>query len=58
LLQNLGFLAFTLPQVEMLMPTKKPRGQALTPEQKAVYQELTRRRLEIEQSTAASSAGA
>jgi hypothetical protein len=28
-LQDLGFLAFTLPQVEILMPTKKPRGQAL-----------------------------
>jgi hypothetical protein len=29
-LQDLGFLAFTLPQVEILMPMKKPRGQALT----------------------------
>jgi hypothetical protein len=26
LLQDLGFLAFTLPQVEVIMPTKKPRG--------------------------------
>ncbi len=26
LLQDLGFLAFTLPQVEILMPTKKPCG--------------------------------
>jgi hypothetical protein len=26
LLQDLGFLAFTLPQVDILMPTKKPRG--------------------------------
>src|SRR4026208_2044718 len=26
LLQDLGFLAFTLPEVEVLMPTKKPRG--------------------------------
>ena len=33
LLQDLGFLAFTLPQVEILMPTKKPRGQELTLEQ-------------------------
>ena len=33
LLQALGFLAFTLPQVEILMPTKKPRGQELTREQ-------------------------
>ena len=33
LLQDLGFLAFTLPEVEILMPTKKPRGQELTLEQ-------------------------
>jgi hypothetical protein len=33
LLQDLGFLAFTLPQVEILMPTKKPRGEELTREQ-------------------------
>ena len=30
LLQDLGFLAFTLPQVEICMPTKKPRGQELS----------------------------
>ena len=30
LLQDLGFLAFTLPEVTILMPTKKPRGQELT----------------------------
>jgi hypothetical protein len=29
LLQDLGFLAFTLPQVEILMPTKTPCGQEL-----------------------------
>ena len=33
LLQDLGFLALTLPQVEILMPAKKPRGQELTREQ-------------------------
>jgi hypothetical protein len=33
LLQELGFLAFTLPQVEILMPTKKPRDEELTREQ-------------------------
>ena len=32
-LQDLGFLAFTLPQVEILMPTKKPCGEELTREQ-------------------------
>ena len=30
LLQDPGFLAFSLPEVEILMPTKKPRGQELT----------------------------
>jgi hypothetical protein len=30
LLQDLGFLAFKLPQVTILMPTKNPRGQELT----------------------------
>ena len=34
LLQDLGFLAFTLDQVELIMPTKKPRGRALTRAQK------------------------
>jgi hypothetical protein len=33
LLQDLGFLAFTLPEVELLMPTKKPRGQELSVEE-------------------------
>jgi len=49
LLQDLGFLAFTLPEVETLMPTKKPRGQELTPEQKAANQVLASRRVRIEQ---------
>jgi DDE superfamily endonuclease len=48
LLQDLGFLAFTLPQVEILMPTKKPRGQELTLEQQAANQALHHRRLRIE----------
>ena len=30
LLQDLGFLAFTLPQVDILMPTKKPWGAELS----------------------------
>ena len=49
LLQDLGFLAFTLPEVEILMPAKKPRGQELTPEQKAATSTLARRRVRIEQ---------
>jgi len=48
LLQDLGFLAFTLPQVEILMPTKKPRGQELTREQQLANQALNQRRLRIE----------
>src|SRR5882672_7493838 len=48
LLQDLGFLAFTLPQVEILMPMKKPRGQELTVEQQLANQALHHRRLRIE----------
>ena len=48
LVQDLGFLAFTLPQVDILMPTKKPRGQELTGEQQRAHQALDQRRLRIE----------
>jgi hypothetical protein len=48
LLQDLGFLAFTLPQVEILMPTKHPRGQELTLAQQLANQALHARRLRIE----------
>src|SRR5215472_9944980 len=48
LLQDLGFLAFTLPDVEILMPTRKPQGQELTLEQKLANQALHHRRLRIE----------
>ena len=48
LLQDLGFLAFTLPRVEVLMPTKKHRGQELTLEQQPGQQALHQRRLRIE----------
>src|SRR5262245_4073397 len=48
LLQDLGFLSFTLPQVEILMPTKKPRGAELTLEQQRANQGLRQRRLRIE----------
>ena len=47
-LQALGFLAFTLPQVEILMPTKKPRGEDLTLEQQGANQARHQRRLRIE----------
>ena len=48
LLQDLGFLAFTLPHVEIRMPTKKPRGAELTREQERANQALHQRRLRIE----------
>src|SRR4030095_5177925 len=48
LLQDLGFLSFTLPEVEILMPTKKPRGGDLTLEQDLANQALHQRRLRIE----------
>jgi hypothetical protein len=48
LLQDLGFLAFTLPQVAILMPTKKPCGQELPWEQQLANQALHHRRLRIE----------
>ena len=48
LLQDLGFLSFTLPEVEILMPTKKPRGEELTLEQHLTNQALHHRRLRIE----------
>ena len=48
LLQALGFLAFTLPHVAILMPVKQPRGQELTLEQALANQALHQRRLWIE----------
>ena len=48
LLQDPGFLAFALPQVEILMPTKTPRGEELTREQQRTNQALHSRRLRIE----------
>lgn len=48
LLQDTGFQAFTLEGVAILQPTKKPRGQELTPAQKADNQAVSRRRVRIE----------
>ena len=48
MLQDLGFLACTLPQVAIRMPTKKPRGGELTLEQHLTNQMLHQRRLRIE----------
>jgi hypothetical protein len=46
--QDLGVLAFRLEQVEMIMPTKKPRDRALTRAQQAAHRRLARRRVRIE----------
>jgi DDE superfamily endonuclease len=48
LLQDLGFLAFTLDRVEIIMPTRKLRGRKLTRPQKAANRRLARRRVRIE----------
>jgi hypothetical protein len=48
LLQDLGFLGFTLPEVAILMPIKTPRGQELLLEQQLANQALHDRRLRIE----------
>jgi DDE superfamily endonuclease len=48
LLQDLGFLAFTLAQVEIIMPTRKPRGRKLTRAQNAENRRIARRRVRIE----------
>ena len=47
-MQDLGFLSFTLPEVEILMPMKKPRGEELTLEQQEANQALHQRRLRSE----------
>jgi hypothetical protein len=48
LLQDAGFQAFTLEGVDILQPTKTPRGKELTPEQKADNRAVSRRRVRIE----------
>jgi DDE superfamily endonuclease len=47
LLQDLGFLACTLPRGALLMPTKTPRGQELPRAQQRANQALNQRRLRI-----------
>jgi DDE superfamily endonuclease len=48
LLQDLGFLAFTLPHLDIIMPTRKPRGRPLTRVQKAAKRRIACRRVCIE----------
>jgi DDE superfamily endonuclease len=47
-LQEFGFLAFTLNQVETIMPTRKPRGRPLLRARKAANPQIARRRMRIE----------
>jgi hypothetical protein len=47
-LQDLGFLAFTLPEVTILMPTKKPRCKELPLQEQLANQALNQRRLRSE----------
>jgi hypothetical protein len=47
LLQDLGFLALTRDQVELIMPTKKPRGRPLTRAQTRAKRRIARRRVRI-----------
>jgi hypothetical protein len=47
--QDLGCLAFTLDHVDIIMPTRKPRGRRLTRAQTAANRRLARRRVRIEQ---------
>jgi hypothetical protein len=48
LLDDLGFLGYTLPGVQHTRPIKKPKGGELTPEQKAHNQSVARRRIVAE----------
>src|SRR5262249_25731326 len=48
LLQDVGFQGFALEGVEILQPTKKPRGKALTPQQREDNRERARRRVRLE----------
>jgi hypothetical protein len=48
LLKDLGFRAFTLDRVEIIMPTRKPRGRALPRAQKAANRRIARRCVRIE----------
>ena len=48
LMQDLGFVGFTLDGVTITQPHKKPRGGALTEEQQAENQEIAHRRIRIE----------
>jgi hypothetical protein len=58
LLQDLGFQAFTLDGVDIIQPTKKPRGHKLTRAQKAAKRKIARVACASHMSTAASNTAA
>ena len=48
LLQDTGFQGFCVPNVEILQPTKKPKGKELTQEQKDRNRSISKTRIRIE----------
>ena len=48
LLQDLGFIGFSLDGIQITMPHKKPRGQELTEQQKAENRVISHRRVRVE----------
>jgi DDE superfamily endonuclease len=58
LLQDLGLLAFTLNQVEIIMPTRKPGGRALARRQIAANRRIARLRVGMEHVNSSASAAA
>lgn len=48
LYQDTGFQGYTLPDVTIIQPTKKPRGKELTPEQKENNRQISRLRILVE----------
>ena len=48
MLQDLGFVGFSLDDVQITMPHNKPRGQELTEAQKAENQVISHRRVRVE----------
>jgi hypothetical protein len=51
LVQELGFLAFTLDRVDIILPTRKLRGRPLTRAQTTANRRIARRRVHIEHVT-------
>jgi hypothetical protein len=47
LLQDLGFLALTLDHVQIIMPTRNPRGRTRARAQQAANRRIARRRVRI-----------